>query len=158
MKKIFFLSLILIAALSFFYFKDAILLVKEENYAIVNETNRKIPATFYSKNVVVDIGGKAESVYEILIFFDEEQELNPIVIIPKYKLIGLVEGGRRGFIKFGSNVLQLSDDSNKFIMLNDATFFDEPPIKNIRFEDDYIVFNTFKGLKKYGPTLIMKKL
>ncbi|QFG52476.1 hypothetical protein [Chryseobacterium sp.] len=157
MKKIFFLSLILIAALSFFYFKDAILLVKEENYAIVNETNRKIPATFYSKNVVVDIGGKAESVYEILIFFDEEQELNPIVIIPKYKLIGLVEGGRRGFIKFGSNVLQLSDDSNKFNMLNDTAFFDDPPIKQMRFDHDYIVFNTFKGLKKYGATIILRK-
>ncbi|MDF0720092.1 hypothetical protein P0M11_08780 [Kaistella sp. PBT33-4] len=157
MKKIFFLSLILIAALSFFYFKDAILLVKEENYAIVNETNRKIPATFYSKNVVVDVGGKAESVYEILIFFDEEQELNPIVIIPKYKLIGLVEGGRRGFIKFGSNVLQLSDDSNKFNMLNDTAFFDDPPIKQMRFDHDYIVFNTFKGLKKYGATIILRK-
>ena len=157
MKKIFFLSLILIAALSFFYFKDAILLVKEENYAIVNETNRKIPATFYSKNVVVEVGGKAESVYEILIFFDEEQELNPIVIIPKYKLIGLVEGGRRGFIKFGSNVLQLSDDSNKFNMLNDTAFFDDPPIKQMRFDHDYIVFNTFKGLKKYGATIILRK-
>ncbi len=132
--------------------------MKEENYAIVNETNRKIPATFYSKNVFVYVGGKAENVYEILIFFDEEQKLNPIVIIPKYKLIGVVEGGRRGFIKFGSNVLQLSDDTNKFIMLNDATLFDEPPIKNIRFEQGIILFNSFNGLKKYGPSLIMKKL
>ena len=51
----------------------------------------------------------------------------------------------------------MSDESNKFTLLNNTTFFDDPPIKKMSFEEESITFNSFEGLKKYGQTIILKK-
>ncbi|MDV7697663.1 hypothetical protein N6B72_12100 [Chryseobacterium soli] len=158
MKKII-IVFILIFAFAYFFLKDARILKLEESYAIVNEIDRKIPATLYYRNVDVEVGGKMENVYEILIFFDKEVEIkfNPIVVVPKYKLIGVAEGGERGFIKFGDDVLQLSKDSNNFTTLDNTVFFDNPPIKEIKIEENSITFNSFESLIKYGKYIILKK-
>ena len=159
MKKIIFIVFILVAALAWFFLKDSKTLKIEESYTVVNENNKKIPATLYYRNVDVEVGSKMENVYEIVIVFDKELEMkiNPVVIVPKYKLIGLVEGGEKGFIKFGNKVFQLSDKSNKFTMLDNAIFFDDPPIKKMHFDEKTIIFNSFEGLKKYGQIIMLKK-
>ncbi|MBF4517861.1 hypothetical protein IRZ71_15960 [Flavobacterium sp. ANB] len=160
MKKIILVTLIIIAILCYFYFKDVKALEIEKKYNIVNEANEKIPATLYYRNIDVKVGDKIENVYEIVIFFDKELKMkfNPIVVVPKYKLIGLIEDGERGFVKFGNKVFQLSDDSNKFTLLNNSAFFDDPPIKKINFEEKSITFNSFEGLKKYGKTIVIKNM
>lgn len=159
MRKLILMVLVLIVAIAWFFLQDIKALEIEKSYTIVNETNEKIPGTIYYRNVDVNIGGKNENVCELLIFFDKELKMkfNPIVVVPKYKLIGVVEDGEKGFIKFGNNFYQLSDKSNKFTLLNDTTFFDNPPIKKISFEENSITFNSFEELKKYGQTIILKK-
>jgi hypothetical protein len=159
MRKLTLVFLILIGAITCFFLQDTKSLKIEKKYTIINETNDKVPGTIYYRNVDVNIGGKTENVYELVIFFDKElkMKLNPIIVVPKYKLIGVVEGGERGFIKFGNKIFQLSDESNKFTLLNNTTFFDDPPIKKMSFEEESITFNSFEGLKKYGQTIILKK-
>ncbi|MNK74866.1 hypothetical protein D3C87_943880 [compost metagenome] len=160
MKKIIFIALILITVFAYFYFKDAKALKIEKKYNIVNEAGERIPARLYYRNVDVEIGNKIENVYEIVIFFDEKlkMKLNPIVVIPKYKFIGLIEGGESGFIKFENKVFQLSDESNNFTMLDNPISFDDPPIKKKNFEGKLISFNSFEKLKDYGEIIILKKI
>jgi hypothetical protein len=159
MRKLTFLLLIFNVAIAWLFLKDAKALKLEKNYTLVSETTDKIPATVYYRNVDVKVGDKTENVYEIVIFFDKKlnMNLNPIVIVPKFKLIGFIDGGERGFFRLGNKIIQLSDESNKFIMLNDAVFFDDPPIKKIIFQEKSIIFNSFEGLTKYGQTIILKK-
>jgi len=160
MKKIIFIAFILITAFAYLYCKDARILNIEKEYNIVNEADKEIPGALYCRNADVEIGDRIENVYEIVIFFDEKlkMKLNPIVVIPKYKFIGLIEGGESGFIKFGSKVFQLSDESNKFTMLDNTTYFNDPPIKKKNFEGKLISFNSFEKLKDYGQTVILKKI
>lgn len=160
MKKIIFIAFILITAFAYIYIKDAKVLNIEKKYNIVNEAGEKIPATLYYRNIDVEIGNKIENVYEIVVFFDEKlkMKLNPIVVVPKYKFIGLIEGGESGFIKFENKVFQLSQESNKFTMLDNTTYFNDPPIKKKNFEGKLISFNSFEKLKEYGQTIILKKI
>lgn len=150
MRKLTLIILVLIVAIAWFFLQDTKALEIEKKYTIVNETNDKVPGTVYYRNVDVNVGGKKENVYELVIFFDKELKMkfNPIVVVPKYELIGVVERGESGFIKFGNKLYQLSDESNKFTLLNNTTFFDDPPIKKMSFEDKSITFNSFEGLKK----------
>ena len=159
MKKLIFIIFILIVAIIWFLFKDVKVLKIEKNYTIVNENKKKIPAKLYYRNVDVEVGGKKENVYEIVVFFDKEfkMKLSPIVVIPKYRLIGVIEGGERGFIKFENKVFQLSEESNKFTSLDNSTFFDNPPITEKRFEKDTIIFNSFEELKKHGKKVLLIK-
>lgn len=159
MKKILFVILLIIIIAAYFWLKNGFFLTPASNYTIVNVNGEKIPARLYNRNVEVKIGDKMQNVDEIVIFFDPEIEMeyNPVVLIPKYKLMGLIEGGDGGFIKLGNKVFQISQQSNKFITLDNKTFFDDPPIKSISFEENEVTFNSFEGLKKYGPTIIIKK-
>lgn len=66
---------------------------------ITNEWNEPIPAKVYSRIVKSEINGEKEKIYQILIFFDNKNTYNPVLIIPKYSVIGIVEGG--GEVSFG---------------------------------------------------------
>lgn len=158
MKKIFFLLILILVILITFYFRDSKILKLEDKYTLVNEKGNKIPATLYSRIVNVKINNKSENIYEILIFFDKKikTSFNPIIIIPKYKLIGLPDGNMKDFIEFDNKMIQLSKESNQFTSLDGAFFAPYPPIKKILFKNDYIVFNSFDGLKEYGNNITLK--
>ena len=70
-------------------------------------------------------------------------------------MIGMIEKGKSGFIFFGNKVFQKSEKSNKFTTLDNTTFFDNPPVNRINFEEKIITFNSFEGLKKYGQNIIL---
>lgn len=58
--------------------------------------------------------------------FDDNQDMkpyNPILVIPKYNMIGIVDGGKRGFLFFGNKVFQRSEESNKFTSLTNSLIF-----------------------------------
>lgn len=150
--------LVLIGAFAWLCLRDIKMLHMDENYTIVNEANKTITATIYDRNVDVKVGEKYENVDELVVFFDRELNLkyNPIVIVPKYQLIGVIEGGENGFIRIGNKVFQCSDKANPFTLLDNAAFFDLPPITEKQFENHRILFNSFEGLKKYGNTIILK--
>ncbi len=132
----------------------------EYKYNVINEGGKTIPAKIYSRTVQSKISDKEERVYEILIFFDDNQDMksyNPILVIPKYNMIGIVDGGKREFLFFGNTVFQKSEKSNKFTSLTNSLIFDDkPPIDKIVFKDNEIVFNSFEGLKKYGKNITLK--
>jgi hypothetical protein len=134
------------------------ILKPENTFSLTNSNGKSIPAKIYSRIVESEIDNKKESVYQILIFFDEREnnKFNPILLIPKYKMIGIVEGGKDEFIFFGNKVLQKSRTSNKFNLLTNSTFFDNaPPIFSIVFEEKKITFNSFEGLEKYGQSITL---
>ncbi|MCE4065825.1 hypothetical protein LXM63_12025 [Chryseobacterium gleum] len=156
MKKIVLIIIVLVLIVCLYFVQNGTFLNYENCYSIVNKEGKSVPAKIYSRTVNSRINGKEESVYEIIVFFDKNQ-YNPILFIPKYKMVGVLEGGRAGFIFFGEKVFQKSDKSNRFTTLtNSLVFGDGPPITNITFKDNEIVFNSFDELKRYGEILILK--
>ncbi|MDP5199866.1 hypothetical protein [Flavobacterium sp. DG2-3] len=160
MKKLISIVLILITFFVWFNFKDVKALKEEETYILVSETGKKIQATLFYRNVDVEVGQKIENVQEILIFFSKEAEMkfNPIIVVPKFKMIGVIEGGESGFLKLGNKVFQLSEQSNKFTALDNNTYFDNAPVEKINFSEQSISFNSFGGLRKYGEVIMLKKI
>lgn len=160
MKKLIFIVLILITFFVWFNFKDVKALKAEETYILVNEEGKKLPGTIYYRKVNEQVGQKTENVHEILIFFSKEAEMkfNPIIVVPKFKMIGVIEGGESGFLKLGNKVFQLSEQSNKFTTLDNNTYFDNAPVEKINFSKQSISFNSFGGLRKYGEVIMLKKI
>lgn len=160
MKKIMLIMAVVLSILIIVIIQRGAFLKYEKSYTLTNEHGKAIPSKIFSRKIQTKTNGKKESVYEILIFFDDNKNMkhyNPLVIIPKYKMIGMVEGGKKEFWLVGNKIYQLSDKSNKFTSLDNAVFFDNPPIKEVHFLEKKITFNSFEGLKKYGQTIILKK-
>ena len=151
---------IILLILITFSIQRGFFLNSENNYKVINEDGETIPAKIYSRTVKSKIKDKEESLYEILVFFDDNQGMktyDPILFIPKYNMVGIVEGGKREFIFFGKYCFQKSEMSNTFTTLtNTLVFDDDPPIKKIVYNDNEIIFNSFEGLEKYGKKIILK--
>ena len=150
--------IVVVLVLIFYLIQRGTFLKLENKYILTNENGKVIPAKVYSRTIQSKINGNEESIYEILVFFDESQNMgkyNPILLVPKYKMIGMIEKGKSGFIFFGNKVFQKSEKSNKFTTLDNTTFFDNPPVNRINFEEKIITFNSFEGLKKYGQNIIL---
>lgn len=136
-----------------------IFLKHENTYSISNEKGETINAKIYSRTITSKINDKEEDVYQILVFFDDDNKMkhyNPILFIPKLNMVGIVEGGKKEFLSFGNNMFQKSEKANEFTSLTNSLIFDNnPPINKIIFKDNSIVFNSFEGLKIYGKNLIL---
>ncbi|EKB60679.1 hypothetical protein HMPREF9700_00174 [Bergeyella zoohelcum CCUG 30536] len=153
----FFVLLLLVIFIIYSIFKGGVL-KRETRYLITNEWNEPIPAKVYSRIVKSEINGEKEEIYQILIFFDNKNTYNPVLIIPKYSVIGIVEGGRGEFWNFNGIMFQKSKKSNEYTSLTNILVFDDsPPIVYISFETNKIIFNTFGNLTEYGQKIILNK-
>jgi len=153
--------IVLIVLILVIYIANRGILLKHENtYTISNEKGDIINAKIYSRTVTAKVNNKEEHIYQILVFFDDDQKMkyyNPILFIPKLNMVGVVEGGKNEFLFFGNNVFQKSLKANEFTSLTNSLIFDNnPPINKIIFKNNSIVFNSFEGLKIYGKNLILK--
>lgn len=158
---ILFVPLSLIVATGLFV--SSRLLSLGSNIQMVGSNGEQIPAAIYKRILKVKIGKQEETVEELVVLFDErlniENGLDVLIIVPKYKLVGIPEGGRRMFKKVaGENyIYQVSRKADEFTqVVNNTALFDDPPIKFAHFNDKEIVFNSFQRLKKYGSNIIIK--
>ena len=164
MKKQFIVILILIISfvsiVSIFIFQDSKMLKPTTNYSIVSDLGKNIPARIYSRIDTIGVGNKKENVFELVIFFNKElkMEINPIVVVPRYKIIGVPQGRESDFIRFGNKIIQISSESNIITLLNNNFYYeDNPPITMQTFEEAKISFNSFDNLKKYEKNIIIIK-
>ncbi|MXS72118.1 hypothetical protein GSF70_12910 [Flavobacteriaceae bacterium W22] len=160
MKKFVLISIILLCLVFFYIIQSGTLLKYESKYSLLNDSGNVVPAKIYSRTIKSKINGKNQEIYQILVFFNDNQNMksfNPILFIPKQNIVGVVESGKKDFLFFGNKAFQKSDKSNKFTSLTNSLFFDSnPPIYKISFNDKEIVFNSFNELKVYGETLTLK--
>lgn len=159
-KKIMLIVILIIFTLIIYTIQKGGVLKFENTYTISNEKGENIPAKIYSRTITSTVNDKEEKVYEILVFFEDDKNIkyyNPILFIPKLKIVGIVDGGKKDFLFIGNNLFQKSEKANQFTSLTNSLIFDgTPPIYEISFKEKEIVFNSFEGLKKYGTNLILK--
>lgn len=162
-------SLILTALLFYvFAMRSNRKLPELSSYRIVSNTGRSIPAKLYSRTVDAKIGDKEVVVDELVLGFSdslvsdklndfgEDQVFKFLVIVPELKMIGLVNHMQSLEEKDGY-VCQSGDAANEFIsMINNRTFFSDPPIKRASFNTDRITFNTYGVLKQYGDSVVVE--
>lgn len=138
------------------------------NYTIVSNNGKKVPAKLYSRTVSSIVNGKEQVVYELLLCFNDaiisnslnisgdEKVYKYLVIVPNLKMIGLVNKMNALEEKDGY-LCQLDDEADYFTsIINNQTFFNNPPIKEINFTDNKIVFNTYGILKQFGKSIIIE--
>ena len=133
--------IVLIVLILVIYIANRGILLKHENtYTISNEKGDIINAKIYSRTVTAKVNNKEEHIYQILVFFDDDQKMkyyNPILFIPKLNMVGVVEGGKNEFLFFGNNVFQKSLKANEFTSLTNSLIFDNnPPINKIIFKNN----------------------
>ena len=91
-KKITIAFVISLTLFSFFcIFYDARLLPKAKNYSVKNENGKSLNISIYQR--------KKEKNDELILIFNDFKTDEVIIINSKWKLIGLVEGGRKEFKK-----------------------------------------------------------
>lgn len=138
------------------------------DYKIVSNTGQTVPAKLYSRTVNSKVNGKEQAVYELILCFNDSivsNELNIsgdekvykyLVIVPDLKMIGLVNKMKSLEEKDGY-VCQSDDEADNFTsMINNRTFFSNPPIKEASFNGNKIVFNSYGVLKQFGDTIIVE--
>ncbi|TDO67872.1 hypothetical protein EV143_1255 [Flavobacterium chryseum] len=138
------------------------------NYTIFSNTGMAMPAKLYSRTVKSVIDGKEENIDEFILCFNDTLIANHLnasgddkvykflVIIPNKKIIGLVNN-MNALKDKETHVCQENDDADNFTsIINNHTFFSNPPIKEATFTDKKIIFNTYGVLKQYGETAIIE--
>ncbi len=138
------------------------------HYRIVSNTGKIVPAKLYSRTINSKINGKEQAVNEFILCFNDSlvsNELNVsgdekvykyLVVVPDLKMIGLVNKMKSLEEKDGY-ICQSDDEADNFTsIINNRTFFSNPPIKEANFADDKITFNTYGVLKQYGDSVIIE--
>lgn len=136
-------------------------LPETSDYKIISNTGARIPAKLYLRTKRMK--------KEIIICFDDtlvSNELNIsgdekldkyLVIASDLKIIGLVDH-TTSFIVKDKCICQTEEEADYFTsMINNYSFYKNPPIKEATFSDKKIVFNTYGILKKYGDSIIVEK-
>lgn len=165
---IIFISLLTIAVLFYmFVMKCHRKLPELSDYKIVSNTGKTVPAKLYSRTVNSKVNGKEQAVDELILCFNDSlvsNELNVIgdekvykylVIVPDLKIIGLVNKMKALEEKDGY-ICQSDDEADNFTsMINNRTFFSNPPIKEADFTKGKVTFNSYGVLKKFGNSIII---
>lgn len=138
------------------------------NYNIVSNKGKLIPAKLYSRNVKSIIDGKEEAVDELILCFNDTliaEKLNVsgdeklykyLVIVPDLKMIGLVNH-MKSLKEKDKYICQTNDEADNFTsMINNRTFYSNPPIKEARFTNKKIIFNTYGILKQFGDSIVIE--
>lgn len=161
-------SIFVIALLIYmFLFKCHRKLPELTNYSIVSNTGAVIPAKLYERTVKSTIDGKEENIEEFIICFndslisnqssgnDDEKLYKYLVIVPKLKVIGLINN-MKALKEKDNYICQESKEADMFTsMINNHTFFSNPPITKASFTDHKITFNTYGVLKKFGENIVI---
>lgn len=138
-----------------------------KTYSVLSDNGTQIPAKLYSREVISIMDGNEVSLKEIILCFDDSlvhNKLNAkgdeklykfLVIIPQYKTIGLINNINSIKVREGY-LCQSSDDANKFTsIIDNRTFYKNPPIKEAQFEDKRVIFNTYGILREFGNSIII---
>lgn len=163
------ISLLIISFLIYmFLFRCHRKLPEVSNYNIVSNTGMTIPAKLYSRTVKAMIDGKEENIDEFILCFNDtliSNQLNVsgdnklykfLVIIPNQKIIGLING-MDALNEKETYVCQENDEADNFTsIINNRTFFSNPPIKEASFTDNKVIFNTYGVLKQFGESIIIE--
>lgn len=138
------------------------------NYKIVSNTGKIVPAKLYSRTVNSKINDKEQAVNEFILCFNDSlvsNELNIsgdekvykyLVVVPDLKMIGLVNKMKSLEEKDGY-ICQSDDEADSFTsIINNHTFFSNPPIKEANFTEGKVTFNTYGLLKQFGDSIIIE--
>ncbi|UWY30148.1 hypothetical protein N4T20_09445 [Flavobacterium sp. TR2] len=138
------------------------------NYNIVSNTGTIIPAKLYSRIVKSNIDGNEKIINEFILCFNDalisnklnvsgdEKLYKYLVIVPDLKVIGLVNHAK-SLKEKDIYICQTDDKADSFTsMINNRTFYSNPPIKEASFTREKIVFNTYGILKQFGDSIIIE--
>ncbi|NRF39336.1 hypothetical protein [Pedobacter foliorum] len=138
------------------------------NYSIVSNTGALIPAKLYSRVVKRTTDGKEEIIDELILCFNDtlisdkqnvsgdEKLYKYLVLIPDLKIIGLVNH-INSLKEKDKYIWQTDDEADSFTsMINNRTFYSNPPIKAASFSNKKIIFNTYGILKRFGNSLVIE--
>ncbi|MGE7774161.1 hypothetical protein ACQKLP_05525 [Chitinophaga sp. NPDC101104] len=166
LKFVIIVSVIVIAILLYlFSMKCYKKLPEVTSYRIVSNTGQSIPAKLYLRTKT---DNKEQVINELILCFNDSivsSELNIsgedavykyLVIVPDYKLIGLVE--QMGSLEEKEGyICQTNDAANKITPINNNfVFFTNPPIKDASFTAKNTTFNTYGILKQFGDSVIIE--
>ena len=164
------ITIIIAAAILFYVFvmKYNKKLPELPSYQIVSNTGQSIPAKLYLRTVKAKFGNNDQEMDQFILCFDDSLVLNELnasgdekvykflVISPELKMIGLINNmktleEREGYI------YQSGHEADHFTsIINNFTFFSNPPIKEATITENKITFNTFGLLKQYGDKIIIE--
>lgn len=168
-KKIIILIIVFFSTLIYILkFKCYRSLPEINNYKIVSDLGKKIPAKLYTRNINYKINGRQHNLKEIIICFDDSIITNDskyinkeilskfLIVIPDKKMIGLVNDPSS--FKMKSNCICQTDEiADTFTsIINNHSYFSNPPIKKAVFTKNKIIFNSYGILKKYGENIIIE--
>lgn len=138
------------------------------NYRIVSNTGQSIPAKLYSRTVNAKIGNSEQAINEFILCFNDslvssklnisgdEKVYKYLVIVPDLKMIGLVNKMKSLEEKDGY-ICQSDDEADNFTsIINNRTFFSNPPITDANFADGKITFNAYGVLKQFGDSIVIE--
>ena len=136
------------------------LLFKASDYEMYSSAGKNIKGFLYFRNIkyVNDEYSK-----QIVIIFDKsigvEKDFDVLVLVPKYKFIGVPEFGSSAFKYASAGYVYQTTKKADFLISadNNTVDFDDPPIKFARFSADKIVFNCYGKLKQFGDSIIIEK-
>ena len=163
-------SIMALALLLFIYgqMKGCRKLTEVTKCTIMSDSGIAIPAKLYSRTVKSTIDGEEKVISELILSFDDKLILDKsnlsgdeklykyLVIIPGLKTVGLVNHmtslkERDGYI------CQDKDEADGFTsIINNYTFFRNPPIKEASFLNGAVTFNTYGVLKRFGKSMVIK--
>ncbi len=161
--KFIIIGVIVLVILSYLYLTQCCNKLPElANYRIYSDNGKAIPAKLYKRVTKTLVNDKTEYVEEIIIYFDdslinnklnrsgEEKLFKFLVIVPKFKMIGLVESPSSFKIK-DKHICQVDDQADMFTsIINNHAFFKNPPITQSTFSEKGVVINTYGILKNFG--------
>lgn len=126
------------------------LIPQSNNYYITNENGKQIDASIY-----IRVNNENE---ELILFFEDVEIENAIIIVPKLELIGLLEGGKKKFTKidFIHSLLQKSQRASNYTIINNL--INNDLIEFYNFTEREIEFNTFWEFDRFGKRIIVKEL
>jgi hypothetical protein len=153
-------ALFLIAIVIFFTIGR--ILQVDNNVKIYGAAGNIIPSKVYARQrLIKNSKGELEEISELIVFFDEEfvdsKTLDVLVIVPKFKQIGIPQGDRNAFTRISNKIIYQKDRNvdNFTSVVNNFTYFEDPPIKYANFYNDRVVFNSYGNLKQFGDSIII---
>lgn len=170
MKKKIIIYIILIFSILIYLFKLRCYrsLPELEEYRIVSDIGKPIPAKLYRRTITAKLDGIEKDINEIIICFNDtlvnnklnisnKQRLSKfLVVIPDLKMIGLLNNPDSFSIKKHC-ICQKDKIADTFTsMINNHTFYNDPPIKKADFVDGKIVFNSYGVLKQFGNSIVIE--
>lgn len=170
MKKKLVISILILIGLVFYfassmcYKKLPVLL----NYKIFGSNGQRIPAKLYFRKSESNKNNKSLIIKELVLVFDDsiiKSQLNKegesklhkyLLFIPSEKIIGLINNSNSFEVKEDC-ICQNSENADIFTsIINNRSFFNDPPIKKAVFSKNKIIFNSFGILIGFGNEITIE--